>query len=140
LKKNVGKGFVELDFSELVSKVHIQGTAKPEKVIVLTDFFCGSSGDQFVEACKKSSKVTVVGRATMGITDYSNVAFKKWGNSFELLYPTSRSSRIDTGDGLTGIGVQPDIYLPWTPDHLFEDVDLKTAIALCEESRLAEKQ
>jgi hypothetical protein len=68
----------------------------------------------------------------MGITDYSNVATKNWDDQFELWYPTSRISKIDRGEGLTGVGVLPDIYIPWTPEHIFEDVDLKMALSICE--------
>lgn len=101
-------------------------------MIILSDYYCGSSGDQFVEVCKNSKKVTVIGRATMGVTDYSNLAIQTWNNQIELWYPTSRVSKIDNGMGLTGVGVLPDIYIPWTPEHIFEDMDLKKALSLCE--------
>lgn len=26
------------------------------------------------------------------------------------------------------IGVEPDIYIPWTPEHIVEDVDLKVVL------------
>ncbi|MBB2482351.1 peptidase [Bacillus sp. APMAM] len=131
-KRNIGKGFVELDFSELAQDIYFQAKGKPEKVIILSDYYCGSSGDQFVEVCKNSKKVTVIGRATMGVTDYSNLAIQTWNNQIELWYPTSRVSKIDNGMGLTGVGVLPDIYIPWTPEHIFEDIDLKKALSLCE--------
>jgi hypothetical protein len=44
------------------------------------------------------------------------------------MYPTSRLSRIDKGEGMTGKGIEPDIYIPWTPEHLETDVDLKRAL------------
>jgi len=51
----------------------INGREYPKNVYVLSDVTCGSSGDTFVKNAKKSPKVTVVGRATMGIIDYFNV-------------------------------------------------------------------
>lgn len=131
-KRNIGKGFVELDFSELAEDLHFEAKGKLEKVIILSDYYCGSSGDQFVEVCKNSKKVIVIGRATMGVTDYSNLAIQTWNGQFELWYPTSKMSKIDKGEGLTGVGVLPDIYIPWTPEHIYEDMDLKKALSLCE--------
>ncbi|WP_257347074.1 hypothetical protein [Pseudalkalibacillus decolorationis] len=35
------------------------------------------------------------------------------------------------GKGMDNIGVQPDIYIPWTPQHLEgKDIDLEKAISL----------
>ncbi|MEN8702209.1 S41 family peptidase [Bacillus infantis] len=89
---------------------------------------CGSSGDSFVELCKKSSKVRVIGRPTKGLNDYANLISKKWDNGFEFMYPTSRLSRIDRGMGMTGKGIEPDLYVPWTPEHLERDADLEKAL------------
>ena len=58
----------------------INGREYPKNVYILSDDTCSSSGDTFVKNAKKSPKVTVVGRATMGIIDYFNVVKKdnKW--------------------------------------------------------------
>lgn len=117
---NYGKGFIldkEWEFK-------IEGLSTPEKVYVITDSWCGSSGDAFVETCSYSDKVTIVGRPTMGITDYSNLCHFKLNDYFTFMYPTSRVNKIDHGKGLTGKGVPVDIYIPWTPEHLSRDVDL----------------
>lgn len=102
----------------------------PDKVILLTDVYCGSSGDSFVEMCKHSSKVTVVGRPTLGLNDYANVAVMDWENKFELWYPTSKLTKVDEGKGMSGVGIQPDIYIPWTPTYIEEDVDMKKGLEL----------
>ncbi|MDW0114198.1 S41 family peptidase [Sporosarcina saromensis] len=128
--RNRGKGFVEFDFSELAKDAYVKGTKQPSEVIVLTDVMCGSAGDSFVELVKMSSKVTVIGRPTLGVNDYSNLVSAKWGEGFELMYPTSRLSRIDKGEGMTGVGITPHVYIPWTPEHLEEDVDMKKALEL----------
>lgn len=129
-KKNKGKGFAEFDFSEIMPNTFIKGNALPKSVVVLTDVRCGSSGDSFVEYCKKSSKVTVIGRATMGLNDYANLTSKIWDEGFELAYPTSRLSRIDKGLGMTGVGIEPHIHIPWTPEHLNVDIDMKHALKI----------
>ncbi|MGN7115804.1 S41 family peptidase [Lysinibacillus odysseyi] len=128
--KNKGKGFAEFDFLDIQPDSFMKGNAFPKRVIVLSDTFCGSSGDSFVEICKKSSKVTVIGRATMGVNDYANLATQTWDSGFVLKYPTSRLSRIDEGNGMTGVGILPHIHIPWTPDHLREDIDMEHALNL----------
>lgn len=129
-KSNKGKGFVEFDFSEIMPDTFIKGNEFPKSVVVLSDVRCGSSGDSFVEYCKKSSKVTVIGRATMGLNDYANLTSKIWDEGFELAYPTSRLSRIDNGQGMTGVGIAPHIHIPWTPEHLDIDVDMNHALKI----------
>lgn len=129
--RNRGKGFVEFDFSELAGgDTFVKGLKHPSQIIVMTDVFCGSSGDSFVELVKKSNKVKVIGRATLGLNDYANLVSAKWEEGFELMYPSSRLSRIDKGEGMTGVGIKPHIHIPWTPEHLDEDLDMKKALEL----------
>ncbi|WP_228409579.1 S41 family peptidase [Radiobacillus deserti] len=133
LKENEGKGFVELDLSDLENSLIINTKPGPSKVVILVDVFCGSSGESFVEVCKHSSKVTVIGRATLGLNDYANLAKMEWEGRFELWYPTSKLTKVDEGRGMNGVGIQPDIYIPWTPEHIVEDQDLKAALDLLAE-------
>lgn len=133
LKKNYKKGFVTFDTSGLPKELQtlkIHGRKLPSRVVILTDVTCGSSGDSFVEVAKKSLKVKVIGRPTAGLNDYSNLAVMEWADTFALYYPTSRLSIIDKGEGMSGIGIQPHIHIPWTPAHIQEDVDLKLALQL----------
>ena len=74
--------------------------------------------------------MTVIGRATAGLNDYTNLTIMKWEEGFELWYPTSKLKRVDNGKGMTGIGIEPDVYIPWTPEHIHEDVDMKKALEL----------
>ncbi|WP_261129011.1 S41 family peptidase [Bacillus sp. Marseille-Q3570] len=128
LDENKGKGFVELDFSDVEESLFLKTKPGPEKIILLTDVYCGSSGDSFVELCKNSRKVTVLGRPTLGLNDYSNLAVMRWDNKFELWYPTTKLSKVDEGKGMSGVGIQPDIYIPWSPDHIKQDIDLQKAL------------
>lgn len=104
----------------------------PEKVIILSDVTCGSSGDNFVLMMKAMPKVRVMGRPTMGILDYSNCCMLDF-EDYQMLYPTSRSLAIDSGKGMTDVGVEPHVVIPWTRQHLVEDVDIKTALAYLEQ-------
>lgn len=121
LKKNYGKGFVK---AEPFEEKSITGSASPEKVYIITDGNCGSSGDSFVEIMSLSPKVTVVGRPTMGILDYSNLILKEY-DDYIFRYPTSRLLAIDKGKHMMKHGIPVDVYIPWSPEHLKKDVDLE---------------
>lgn len=131
LEQNMGKGMIAFSNEE---ETGIYGKADPKRVWIITDQGCGSSGDAFVEIMSHSPKVTVVGRPTMGITDYSNCTVATWDH-YEMLYPTSRRGSIDKGMGLGHRGVPVDHYIPWTPEHLERDVDLEFVMGLIEETR-----
>ncbi len=127
MKKYKEQGFVQFDLD--TNEEVINGLNAPEKVMILTDQYCGSSGDQFALIASQSPKVSLIGRATKGVLDYSNVAKESFpSKGFELWYPTSISDRVQQGNGIDNIGVQPDHYIPWTPEHLTEDVDLRYAL------------
>ena len=101
---NKGKGFVKLPLENQI----VTGTKYPIRVLVYTDECCCSAGESFVETVSQSSKVTVIGRPTMGINDYTNCTNAVWGD-FYFAYPTSRDCRIDIGKGILGKGVPVDI-------------------------------
>lgn len=128
LKENYGKGFVICEEMEIESLSYV-GTALPKKVFIITDEDCGSSGDSFVDIMRKSEKVTVVGRKTMGILDFSNCISADFGE-YKLIYPTSRSRYLDNSIQMRGDGIPVDIKIPWTPKHLVQDVDLERVLEL----------
>ena len=132
LEVNRGKGYVLYGDEDSNHNFlpDILGLARPEKVFVLADVTCGSSGDNFVDTMKKMPKVTVLGRPTMGFLDYSYCCVKDFGD-YELLFPTSRDIRIDQEKGMNDKGVEPDILIPWTPEHLERDVDLEECLNYC---------
>ena len=126
LDNNCGKGFVvteEDDGSESIDLPYV-GDTKVEKVFVITDGSCGSSGDNCVLILGAFPKVTVVGRPTMGIMDYSNVAMQYYDDFF-LMYPTSRLTYIDDGIHMMEAGIDVEKYIPWTPEHLEKDIDVE---------------
>ncbi|MGV3466541.1 MAG: S41 family peptidase [Heyndrickxia sp.] len=127
-----GQGFIAFDFSDLIKKelVEMEGRISPRKIIVLSDSYCASAGEFFIETCMESSKVTVIGRSTMGVNDYSDLVMKNWDKMFTLYYPVSRLVEKTPNHPLHGKGIQPHHYIPWTPNHILEDVDLKYALTL----------
>lgn len=123
-----GKGFVrQEDLGDSGADKLVGLAGGPERVIVLSDVTCGSSGDNFVWVASLLDKVTVMGRPTMGILDYANCCSVSL-DQFRLVFPTSRYLGLDAGQGLTDRGILPDVDIPWTPKHLEQDVDLQLAL------------
>ncbi len=130
LLENRGKGFIKREKEEM--DIPIVGDSNVEEMYIITDSGCGSSGDNFVAVFSMFPKVTVVGRPTMGILDYSNVAFVQY-DDFSLMYPTSRLISVESGNGMMKKGVKVDYYVPWTLEHLKGDVDLEFVMKLIEQ-------
>ncbi|WP_339250857.1 S41 family peptidase [Sporosarcina sp. FSL W8-0480] len=139
-EKYRGQGFVTMDFSDELEAeaLKFEGTDSPKNVIVMTDVYCASAAEYFVEICMESSKTTVIGRATMGVNDYSDLLIKEWDDMYSLYYPMSRRVHKTPNDPLHGKGIRPDHYIPWTPKHIDEDLDLLYALDMLRESKIAE--
>lgn len=110
-KAHQNQGFVAFDFSEYISELesNFEGEDQPQNVIILSDCYCASAGEELVEISKESSKVTIIGRATMGVNDYSDIVSINWNNQFSLFYPISRLKQKTDFDPIHGKGVQPHI-------------------------------
>ena len=122
-KTNYNTGFQQVNES---FEYTFEPKGKVQQIYILTDITCGSSGETFVKNFRRSPKVQIIGRGTMGILDYFNVTTKNYGD-FTLGYSTSKLNekyfKNDTGE-------VPDIHIPWTPQHLVEDVDLNYVLNL----------
>lgn len=134
LLQNRGKGYVRYQDNQDELFLGVKGGHYPEQIFVLSDIYCASSGDNFVKMMKNFKKVTVIGRPTLGILDYSNCCKVDYDDYF-LMFPTSRWLAIDKGKGMTDKGVLPDIEIPWTPAHFERDVDLDKCLKLIEMKR-----
>lgn len=134
LLQNRGKGYVRYQDDQDELFPGVKGGHYPEQIFVLSDIYCASSGDNFVKMMKDFKKVTVIGRPTLGILDYSNCCKVDYDDYF-LMFPTSRWLAIDKGKGMTDKGVLPDIEVPWTPTHFERDADLDKCLELIEMKR-----
>ena len=134
LLQNRGKGYVRYQDDQDELFPGVKGGHYPEQIFVLSDIYCASSGDNFVKMMKNFKKVTIIGRPTLGILDYSNCCKVDYDDYF-LMFPTSRWLAIDKGKGMTDKGVLPDIEVPWTPAHFERDVDLDKCLELIEMKR-----
>ena len=75
-----------------------------------------------------------MGRPTRGVLDYSNQAFEEFEEEgYEFFYATSRSDRVDLGEGIDFHGFKPDCLIPWTPEQLEKDVDVERALQYLKE-------
>ncbi len=86
--------------------------AFPEKIVVLVNKGCGSTTEEFLLAAKQSKKVTFMGESSAGVLDYANVRDISFScMPYALHYATSRSRRVDVGQGIDNVGIQPDYRL-----------------------------
>lgn len=125
-----GKGFYRGEDSGV--DLTVNGRKTPAYVYVMADVECGSSGDSFVEMLRHSSKVTVVGRPTGGVLDYSNLSFIFYGE-YQFGYPTSRRLALDKGIVMACHGVPVDVYVPFTEEEVHRDVIMERALELISE-------
>ena len=99
----------------------------PKNVVILINESCASTTEQFLLEAKQSKKVTFMGQNTSGTLDYSNVRESDFCEMPYLLYaPTTRSRRIDIGEGIDGIGIKPSIYLTDKQDWIEEALKFLT--------------
>lgn len=88
----------------------------PKKVVILVNKGCGSTTEQFLLEAIQSKKVTLMGENSAGVLDYANVRDVGFDcMPYALHYPTSRSRRVDIGQGIDNVGIKPGIKL--TPDQ-----------------------
>jgi hypothetical protein len=99
----------------------------PKNVIVLINEGCASSTEQFLLEAIQSKKVTLMGQNTSGTLDYSNLGESNFCEMpYTLWTPTTRSRRIDIGEGIDGKGIKPSIYLNEKQDWIQEALKFLT--------------
>lgn len=100
-----------------------QVLAYPSKIAVLIDKGCASAAEQFLLEARQSKKVTLCGVSTQGVLDYANLCiFKVEGIPGVLDYPTTRSRRIDQGQGIDNVGIKPDVHINFKESDWLEQV------------------
>ncbi|AXY74698.1 hypothetical protein D3H65_12205 [Paraflavitalea soli] len=98
-------------------------TAKPfpQKVVILINRWCGSATEEFLLAAQQSTKVILVGENTIGNLDYSNVVEVPFScYPYTLTYATTRSRRLDMGQGIDNVGIAPKYRLAEEADWIQE--------------------
>jgi hypothetical protein len=99
----------------------------PKNVVIVINEGCASSTEQFLLEAIQSKKVTLMGQNTSGTLDYSNLRESDFCEMPYILWtPTTRSRRIDIGEGIDGIGIKPTIYLTEKQDWIKEALKFLT--------------
>lgn len=117
MEQNIGK-FVSTGADGITTMDRIE--PYPKKVVVLMDEGCASSAEQFLLIARQSKKVTLMGTHSAGILDYANVRTSAPSpcRDIGLYFATTRSRRIDMGQGIDNRGIRPDIVLTKKKDWI----------------------
>lgn len=123
-----GRGYVE----ETVEPEDLPIPAAPagQKVLLLTDTATADAAEWLALVAKKAPRATQVGRATMGNLDYSNPLAMAFEDRFVFVYPMSKTKAAAEGRGMRGVGVEPDVAVPFTPEECTRDLVMERALAL----------
>ena len=109
---NIVEDYIDSSFTQLLF---------PKNVVILINDRCASTTEQFLLEARQSKKVTLMGQNTQGTLDYSNLRESDFCEMpYKLYIPTTRSRRIDIGEGIDGIGIKPNIYLTEKQDWIQE--------------------
>lgn len=98
------------------------------KTFILTDSFCEGAAESFALLSKKEGRARLIGRATRGALDYAGIISVRLSDTITFTYPMSITREARDGRGFQGKGVQPDVYIPFTPAECTGDVILNHAI------------
>lgn len=86
----------------------LQPKPYPKKIVILINKWCGSSTEELLLAARQSSKVILACENTVGNLDYSNIVQIPFSCfPYTLVYPTTRSRRLNTHQGIDNIGIAP---------------------------------
>ena len=131
LEERSGQGLIWEEDAELAAdETVVGGRCVADKIIILSDTYCEYAGETFIQLCKRSPRVTVIGRPTMGNVDYCNPISVLYNDRFTFTYPISKTKAAKEGRGISGKGVAVDQYIPWTPVECKRDVILDRALTL----------
>ena len=134
LRSLAGKGFCRetTEFPESFSeKIPSAGENGDRELLLLTDTETCREAELLVKSRKGKPGCFVVGRATLGDTDYRERITISFENDLFFTYPAGKSLDAMEGRGILGKGIEPDLYVPWTPEEIREDLVLRAA---CRES------
>ncbi|MBO9564989.1 MAG: hypothetical protein J7621_19590 [Niastella sp.] len=93
----------------------------PKKIVILMNRWCGSSTEELLLTAQQSSKVILAGENTVGNLDYSNIVPIRFScYPYTLVYATTRSRRLNIGQGIDNVGIAPQYRLAEIADWIQE--------------------
>ena len=122
-KADTGFGEESCDFDGAVI-----GAMAPETVVVLTDTWCRDAAETLALAAKRAG-VHLMGRPTLGTVHTLAPVSYELDERYILTWPTALSKAAFCGHILPGEGIEPDKYIPWTPEECTRDLLLEAARA-----------
>ncbi|MCD8321748.1 MAG: hypothetical protein LUC89_02535 [Oscillospiraceae bacterium] len=124
LRAKAGQGFLLEDSAPEERIIPGRG---PKRRAVLTDTWCRDAAEGLVLAARNAG-AALIGRPTLGTLDYSGLVSCRLDDRFIFTWPTAITREAREGRGMMGVGVQPDVYIPWTPEECTRDVLLGAAL------------
>ena len=121
-----GAGWVEETFDlweDAPETIHPRGN----QTVLLIDSFCEGAAESFALLAKKEARAKLLGRATRGNLDYAGMITVLLSQEITFTYPMSITRSAREGKGFLGEGIQPDIFLPFTPEEATRDILLHRA-------------
>jgi hypothetical protein len=110
-------------------RAEVAPAGRAAQVCLLTDVGTCDAAETLAEVCRASGRAAVVGRATRGSRGYFNGVEVKEG-AYTLVYPMSRHTDEGLARRFFGVGVPPEVAVPWTPGAVGHDPDLAAARGL----------
>lgn len=123
LQSKAGQGFV----LETEPTAETPICARARRVTVLTDTWCRDCGETLALAARRAG-ARLIGRPTMGTLDYCGDLAAVLDGRYILHWPSAVTKAAREGRGFKGIGIEPDVYIPFTPEETAHDLLLQTAI------------
>ncbi len=111
-------------------EVEITPAKGPEKILLLTDLYCRDEAERFAALASALPKVTLVGRPTLGTSDYQEKMTISFEDDLFFTYPLAKTKAAMEGNGILRKGVPVDEYIPWTPQECGRDVILEKALMM----------
>lgn len=130
VEENRGKGLMPFDCAlpdELNRSISPLGE---NPAVVLTDSRCAGTAETLAEIGKASERCILAGRnsrGSFGTLFPINVAIDE---RFSLEYPLACFSDDALSRHGSVCGIDVDMHIPWTTDHLSRDVDIEKALSI----------
>ena len=103
----------------------------PARTVILVDTTTGVGAERLAQAVMGMERVSLVGRMTPGLVDYTNpMTIDLQGLDSMLVYPISRSQANHDGAGYARTGLPLDVHVPFEPRECTQDVILEKALEL----------
>lgn len=117
LESKAGQGYVLETEPTASAPVH----ARARRVSVLIDTWCRDGGETLALAARRAG-ARLIGRPTMGTLDYCGDLAVVLDGRYVFHWPSAVTRAAREGHSMKGIGIEPDEYIPFTPEETERDL------------------